>query len=192
MPDFLASEKAAPRYHAHQHPIQLVLRKPAKTWVIVLALLALAGYIWPWPMAFVLVGAVVLLGFFRWRLWSSEQLWLTNKRIIHVQGVLETSRTEAWLRLDRVSGMRVTESLVGSWLNYATIHVDAPGDHPGTHKLFRINKALPFYNRFRQLVIDGAQHGRDPDFGGADEPDDYITADLPELPDAGHRYRRYR
>ncbi|GAB2487881.1 YdbT family protein [Jatrophihabitans fulvus] len=186
MPDFLASEKVAPRYHAHQHWVMLVRRRPRRSSLITLAVLLLAAWIWPWPWAFVLVVVAALLGFLRWRLWASEQLWLTNKRIIHVHGVLETSRTEAWLRLERVSGMRVTESLLGSWLNYATIHVDAPGDHPGTHHLWRIGKALPFYRRFRSLVLEGNSVG-DPDLDGS--PGEYVTEELPSLPDAGVRYR---
>lgn len=187
MPDFLASEKAEPRYHAHQHGIQLLLRKPGKQWVVLLLVLTLAGYIWPWPMGLVLLVVAVLLGFLRWRLWYSERIWLTSKRIIHVQGVLETARTEAWLRLDRISGMRITESLLGSWFKYATIHVDAPGEHPGTHKLFRINKALPFYERFRYLVLEGKGRRSDPDYG---EQTEYVTEELPQLPDGGQRSRR--
>lgn len=180
MPDFLASEKREPRYQAHQHWVMLLLRKPRKAWVLLLVVLAVTGWIWPWPMGFVLFVAVVVLGTLRWRLWNSERLWLTCKRIIHTEGVLETARTESWLRLDRVSGMRITETWIGQWLGYASIRVDAPGDHAGTHNLYRIGKALPFYDRFRSLVIEGAKGG-DPDFGAPTYSSHYVTEELPEL-----------
>ena len=198
MPEWLPSERDAPRFEARQHPIALVTRKPDKGVVVVLAVLLIIGLIWRDPMLYVFSVVFALAGWFRWRLWRAERVWLTSKRIVHVQGVLETSRTEAWLRLDRISGMRITESAIGRWLGYATIYVEAPGDHPGLRRLFRISKALSFYRRFRELVIEGSAVG-DPDFddvAGRTIDGDYITERLPSIPERevedGRPWRRPR
>jgi uncharacterized membrane protein YdbT with pleckstrin-like domain len=173
--ELLPSEQGQRWPEAHQHWIVLISRRPSKVWTVLLAALAVSAYVWPDPMVwpFLVVGG--LLGLQRYRLWRSERIVLTNRRIIHIQGVLETTRTEAWLRLDRISGMRINETFFGNLLGYASIAVEAPGDHPGLKRLYRIDKAHDFYRRVRNTSL--GEPAADPD----DLPGDYITEQLPDL-----------
>ena len=45
--------------------------------------------------------------------WRAEWIILTSKRIIRVQGVPETTSSEASLRLDRISGVALIETVLG-------------------------------------------------------------------------------
>ena len=124
-----------------------------------------------------------MLGLQRYRLWDSERITLTSKRIVHSYGVLETTRTEASLRLDRVSGLQIVETLPGRIFNYGTIVVEAPGNHPALHQLFRISRAEPFYLRLREVVF-GEDWPQDPELTGSrvddTQPLPVVDADAPD------------
>ena len=150
----------------------------------VLAVAALVGSGW---IDLIFYAAVATLGFLRFRVWQAERIILTDKRIIHTHGILETTRTEASLRLDRVNGLRLIETLPGRILGYATISVEAPGDHPGLKRMYRMARLHPFYETLRNRVF-GESVPPDPD----EEPLEYVTDRLPVIEVERDRFGRRR
>jgi hypothetical protein len=144
-----------------------------------LAWLFLSGW---WAIILVAAEVVAVLGF-RIQTWSAEWIILTGKRIVRFQGVAETTTSEASLRLDRVSGARLVQTVPGKWFGYGSIELEAPGDHPDTHRLMYIQDAVHFFMILRELVF-GEPQSSDPDDDGPDDHiQDHITEPLPAVPD---------
>jgi hypothetical protein len=183
VPALLPSELPV-RARTRHHWIVL-LRPPHKLLAAALVVLLLAAVVDPDPMAWVFVIVVALLAFLRWQTWSAEWIILTGKRIIRVQGVPETTSSEASLRVDRISGARLIQTVPGKILGYGTIELEAPGNHPDVRRLNRIAHPRLFYLELRHVVF-GEPHARDPDEG----PGGYITEPLPFLPPEGKRFGR--
>ena len=181
MPAFLPSELPV-RCRVRHHWIVL-LAPPHKVLAVALAVLLVAAILDPNPMAWLLAVIVVVAAALRWQTWRAEQVILTGKRVIRVQGVPETTSVEASLRIDRVSGARITETVPGKILGYGTIELEAPGEHPGVRKLVRIKDPQGFYLELRRVIFN--EPGTDPDSG---DLTDYLTAPLPQL-DPDHRTR---
>jgi hypothetical protein len=175
VPPFLPNELPV-RARTRHHPIVL-LRKTHKLTAVVLAVTVLASFFSFWGRV-LLVAELAWILYWRWRIWRAEWILLTRKRIIRIQGIPETTSAEASLRLDRVSGLRLVESPMGKLLNYGTIELEAPGDHPDVRKLRTIQGAGRFYLILRNVIFNESE--RDPD----DYPEDYITAPLPDLRNA--------
>jgi hypothetical protein len=183
LPALLPSELPV-RARTRHHWIVL-LRLPHKLLGIALLVLLVAAFVEPNPMAWLLGLVLALLAFLRWQTWNAEWVIITSKRIIRVQGVPETTSTEASLRLDRVSGARLIQTVPGKILNYGTIELEAPGDHPDVRRIRRIANPHQFYLALRQVVFgDGVP--LDPD----DDPGDYVTEPLPFLPPDRDRFGR--
>ncbi|HET8581675.1 MAG TPA: PH domain-containing protein [Jatrophihabitans sp.] len=180
MPALLPSELPV-RARTRHHWIVL-LRPPHKLLALALLVLLIAAIVAPNPMAWLLVLLLVGLAFLRWQTWRADWVILTGRRIMRIQGVPETTTSEASLRLDRISGARLVQSVPGKILNYGTIELEAPGDHPDVRRLKRIARPRRFYLALRQAVF-GEQHGLDPD----DDPNGYITEPLPPVPPP-HRF----
>lgn len=174
MPRLLASELPVVAEVRH-HPITMF--RPVSKWAaIALVVLVLLALLWPWPWALLFTLVVGTLAFYRWREWEVERVIITQQRIIRTRGLPETTTTEASLRLDRVSGAVLEQSLFGRWFNYATIELEASGSHPDFRKLKTIERPLEFYSLLRQAIfVDGPP---DPD----DEPRHFNTAPIPRLP----------
>jgi hypothetical protein len=185
VPALLPSELPV-RARTRHHWIVL-LRPPHKVLAIALVVLLLAAIVEPDPMAWVFGLLAVGLGFLRWQTWQAEWVILTGKRIIRVQGVPETTSSEASLRVDRISGARLIETVPGKILGYGTIELEAPGDHPDVRRLKRIAEPKKFYLELRRVVF-GEVHQPDPD----DDPRDYVTEPLPTLPPDRDRFGRRR
>jgi hypothetical protein len=186
VPAFLSSELPV-RATARQHPIVL-FRKPHRISVILSGVLLVAAWLWPWPWALILTLTWMVLASMRWREWRAEQIILTRKRVIHVQGIPETGSGEAWLRLDRISGVRFKETVPGKILGYANIYLEAPGDHPGLNRLIRMRHPSRFYTELRGQVLGEDVVATDPD----DNPVDYITEPLPIVDVERDRFGRRR
>jgi hypothetical protein len=173
VPPFLRAELPV-RARTQHHPIVLFRRTTKVTAVLLLAT-AVAAFFSGWGRV-ALVTEIVWIGFWRWRTWRAEWIFLTRKRIVRVQGIPETTTSEASLRLDRVSGARLVQTPLGRLLGYGTIELEAPGEHPDVRKLVTINRAEQFYLVLREVIFVGDEP--DPD----DHPQDYVTAPLPPLP----------
>jgi hypothetical protein len=184
VPALLPSELPV-RARTRHHWIVL-LRPPHKLLALALTVLLLMAVVQPNPMAWLLALLVVGLGFLRWQTWQAEWVILTGKRVIRVQGVPETTTSEASLRIDRVSGARLVQTVPGKILGYGTIELEAPGDHPDVRRLKRIADPHAFFLELRRVVF-GDGRTPDPD----DDPRDYVTEPLPTVrPDRDQFGRR--
>jgi hypothetical protein len=164
-----------------------MLRPPHKLLTIALVVMFVAAVVQPNPMAWLFGLVAAALAFLRWQTWQAEWVILTSKRIIRVQGVPETTSSEASLRVDRISGARLVETVPGKILGYGTIELEAPGDHPDVRRLKKIAEPNEFYLQLRTVVF-GEGVSPDPD----DDPRDYTTEPLPILPPARDRFGRRR
>lgn len=185
MPALLPSE--LPVRARTRHHWVVLLRLPSRLLIIALLVLLLIAIITPDPMAWVLGLIVGLIIFFRWHTWRAEWVILTSQRIIRVQGVPETTTSEASLRLDRISGARMIQTVPGKIFGYANIELEAPGEHPDVRRLRRIAHPHAFYLALRRQVFGDGQ-SPDPNDVPAGEQ---ITEPLPRLPaDRDHFGRR--
>lgn len=185
MPAYLASELPV-RARTRVHWVVL-LRPPHPLLAVALLVLLAAAILDPAPMAWILLVVAGGLAFLRWQTWRAEWVILTGKRIIRVQGVPETTRSEASLRVERISGARLVETVPGKLFGYGTIELEAPGDHPGVRRLVKIDDAHGFYLELRHVLFgEGAR--RDPD----DVPGGFATEPLPNLAADRDRFGRRR
>jgi hypothetical protein len=192
MPQFLPSELPV-RATTRQHWIVLFRRVHRRT-LIVFAVLLLLAILWPDPWVLALIVMVLVLAAWRYLLWRNERIYLTSKRIVRMEGIPAVTRHEAWLRVDRISGAQFREEWPGTWLDYATIDLEAPGDHPGVRHLIRVGRANPFYLTMRDTVF-GEVWSPDPDEDSRHGvPTDYVTEPLPrlDLDKQGHGRRSRR
>jgi Bacterial PH domain len=185
VPALLPSELPV-RARTRHHWIVL-LRPPHKLLALALLVLLIAAVVQPSPMAYLFGAVMAGLAFLRWQTWQAETVILTGKRIIRVQGVPETTSSEASLRVDRISGARLVETVPGKILGYGTIELEAPGDHPDVRRLRKIAEPREFYLQLRSVVF-GEGLRPDPD----DDPRSHVTEPLPLLPPARDRFGRRR
>jgi hypothetical protein len=170
-----------------RHHWVVMFRRPHLLLVVAMVLLLIMAFVQPNPMAWLLGLVVCGFAFLRWQTWQAEWVILTSKRIIRVQGVPETTTSEASLRVDRISGARMVQTVPGKIFGYATIELEAPGNHPDVRRLERIAQPHDFYVELRRVVF-GDPTAIDLD----DDPRGYRTEPLPFLTDEGvGRHRRY-
>lgn len=177
MPPLMRSEVPVVSTTRH-HPIVLA-RLPGR--VPGLALVALAVWALVSPAMWLVVAITVIVALlFRWQTWNAERIILTRKRIIRVQGVPETTTSEAFLRVDRISGMRIVQTVPGKLLDYATIELEAPGNHPDVRRLVKIWHPHDFYRELRHLLFSERRPDPD-DVGTRPGLAEDVTAPLPRL-----------
>jgi hypothetical protein len=173
MPAFLQSE--LPVLARTRHHWIVMLRRPHILLTVALLVLLVAAIADPSPMLLLFLVVFGTFAFLRWQTWRAEWVLLTKSRIIRVRGVPETTSTEASLRLDRISGAVLEQTVLGKLLNYGTIELEAPGQHPDVRQLVRIGNPHEFYLQVR-AVIFGTGVDLDPD----DRPQTQVTAPLPK------------
>lgn len=176
MPPLMRSELPVVTTTRH-HPIVLV-RRPGKWPALGLLALVIWALITP-SMWFVVIVLVAVTMLFRWQTWDAERIILTRKRIIRVQGVPETTTSEAFLRVDRITGMRIMQSVPGKLLDYATIELEAPGNHPDVRHMVKIWHPHAFYRDLRHLIF--SEPRPDPDDVGSNGLPEDATAPLPRV-----------
>lgn len=174
MPPLLRSELPI-RARTRHHPIVL-FRKTHKITAILLGITAFAALIY-WAALLVLVLELAWIFYWRYEMWAAEWIILTGKRVIRIQGIPETTTSEASLRIERVSGARIVQTLPGRWFDYGDIELEAPGDHPEVHKLMRLGDVESFYMTLREVIFGEPVPPPDPD----DEPPEHITEPLPQI-----------
>jgi hypothetical protein len=153
----------------------IVLVQPPSKWASLgLLVLFFAAVFWPFPFLVIFLVVAVAGAALRWQTWRAELIILTRKRVLRVRGVPETTTSEASLRVDRISGARLVQTVPGKILDYGTIELEAPGDHPDVRHLVRIAAPIRFYDQLR-TVIFASDRDPDPNDGGAA----YITEPLP-------------
>jgi hypothetical protein len=185
VPGLLPSELPV-RVRTRHHWI-VMFSPPHKLLIVALLLLLIMAIISPNPMAWVLLAVLGAFGFLRWQTWQAEWIIVTSKRIIRVQGVPETTTSEASLRIDRISGARIVQTVPGKILGYANVELEAPGEHPDVRRLKRIARPHTFFLELRRVIF-GEPHAPDPN----DDPGEYTTEPLPFLPRDREHFRRHR
>ena len=165
MPALLPSE--LPVRARTRHHWVVLLRLPSRLLIIALLVLLVMAIVSPDPMAWVLGLIVAVTIFFRWHTWRAEWVILTSQRI-----------SEASLRLDRISGARMIQTVPGKIFGYANIELEAPGDHPDVRRLRRISHPHAFYLALRRQVFGDGQLPDPNDVSAGEE----ITEPLPRLP----------
>lgn len=176
MPAFLPSE--LPVLGRVRHHWIVLFRLPHPLPGICLLVLFLVAWLKPYPWAIVLAIVLIASVFLRLQTWRAESVILTRARIIRVRGVPETTTTESSLRIDRISGVVIEQTVLGKLLDYGNIELEAPGEHPEVRFLIKISKPHLFYLQVRRVVF-GEGSDTDPD----DRQEEFITAPLPRLPD---------
>ena len=172
MPALLQSE--LPELARTRHHWIVLISPPSKWALLGLAILFAAAVYRPVPFALLFLIVIVAACALRWQTWRAELIILTRKRVVRVRGVPETTSSEASLRIDRVSGARLIQTVPGKILDYGTIELEAPGDHPDVRHLVRIAEPHTFYNQLRRLLFTDPLE-RDPDDGTAQ----FTTEPLP-------------
>lgn len=162
----------------------MLFRRPHPVFAIALGVLLLMAIVQPDPMLLFFALALAGAGYLRWQSWRAEWVILTRRRIIRVRGIPETTRTESSLRIDRVSGAVLEQTVLGKILNYGTIELEAPGSHPDVRSLVQIARPHRFYLQVRKVVF-GVGADLDPDDG----THNVVTEPLPLL---DRRIRRQR
>ena len=168
-----------------------MFRRPHLVLLLAFVLLLLMAIISPNTMGWVFALVLIGFGFVRWQTWQAEWVILTSKRIIRVQGVPETTTSEASLRIDRISGARMIQTVPGKLFGYATIDLEAPGNHPDVRRLERIANPHAFFLELRRVIF-GEPVPPDPDDHPRGYEAEFETAPLPLLPpdERTHRFRR--
>jgi hypothetical protein len=188
VPALLPSELPV-RARVRHHWI-VMFRRPHLLLLLALVLLFLMAVVAPNKMGWVFVLVLLGFGFLRWQTWQAEWVILTSKRIIRVQGVPETTTSEASLRVDRISGARMIQTVPGKLLGYATIDLEAPGNHPDVRRLERIAHPHAFFLELRRVIF-GEPVPPDPDDDPRGYEAEFETEPLPFLPpnERTHRFR---
>jgi hypothetical protein len=188
VPAFLPSE--LPIQAQVRHHWIVMFRRPHPVLIIALVLLLVMACVQPWPMLVPFVIVVGLAGFLRWQTWHAERIILTQKRIVRVRGVPESTTSEASLRLDRISGAIVVQTVPGKLLNYASIELEAAGNHPDFRHLNKIENPGEFYQQLRHIIFGS---GSAPTPMGVEDdmsPEEYVTTPLPVPGQRPVRHRR--
>lgn len=157
----------------------IVLFAPLPRWLaIMLGILLLWGWL-DHGMLIALIVVLAVIGGLRWQTWQAEVIVLTKLRILRLQGVVETTTSEAWLRVDRISGARLIQTVPGKLLHYVTIELEAPGNHPDVRRLVKIEEGDGgFYETLMQTIFTGRSRP-DPDDA---PPPPHVTEKLPRYP----------
>jgi hypothetical protein len=154
MPALLPSE--LPVLGVARHHWVVLFRRPHIVMLIALVVLFAAAVFKPNPMALLFLLVLVSMSFVRVQTWRAEQIILTRRRIIRVTGVPETTTSEASLRLDRISGAVLVQTVPGKLFNYGTLELEAPGQHPDVRVLTKIARPHVFYEQLRRVIFGTA------------------------------------
>lgn len=164
MPALLPSE--LPVLGVARHHWITMFRRPSTVLLIALVVLFVAAVFKPNPMTLIFLIVLCAAGFLRWQQWRAEQVILTRRRIIRVRGIPETTTTESSLRIDRISGAVIEQTVMGKLFNYGNIELEAPGQHPEVRMLTKIARPHEFYLQIRHVVFgDGSGQGHDAGHG---------------------------
>jgi len=150
-----------------RHHWIVLLRWPGKFAALGMVGLFVLAVFKPVPFTLLFIIVLIAAAALRWQTWKAEMIILTTKRIVRVRGIPETTTSEASLRIDRVSGARLIQTVPGKILDYGSIELEAPGDHPDVRHLVRIAEPKVFYDRLRRLIF-AEELPPDPDFGSTD------------------------
>ena len=163
-------------YRIRHHWIVL-LEPPGKWGWLGLAVLVVIGITGGWLAWLPLIIVLAAVMTFRVQEWRAEVVELDQLTIRHARGVKETTSSHALMRVDRISGMLVSRTVPGKLLGYGSLHLEAPGNHPGFRDMEKIQNPERTYELLQALMFRTVTD-TDPDDVG---PDDQQTAPLPSV-----------
>jgi hypothetical protein len=184
----------------------IVLLEPPGKWAwIVFAALLIVAVTGGWWASLPLIIVVALYFLFRYQEWRAEVIELDPRAVRHARGVRETSTSHAFLRIDRVSGVVLSQTVPGKIFGYGTVHLEAPGSHPDFRHLAKIQRPQETFEMIEALMfktgVTPSGSSVPPSEPGStvlpsedDDPNDTgvdvrVTAPLPDL-DPGRAPRR--
>jgi hypothetical protein len=139
-------------YRIRHHWIVLLDPPGRWTWLL-FALLVVVAITGGWWGLIPLVVVVTVFFLFRYQEWRAEVIELDPRAVRHARGVKETTTSNAFLRIDRVSGVVMSRTVPGKLLGYGTVHLEAPGDHPDFKHLVKIQKPLETFTLIEALMF---------------------------------------
>jgi hypothetical protein len=168
-------------YRIRHHWIVL-LDLPSKWGWLGLAILVVIGITggWlAWLPLLVVLGAVVI---FRVQEWRAEVIELDRLTIRRARGVRETSVSHGLFRIDRISGVVLSQTVPGKLLHYGSLQLEAPGSHPDFRVLARIQNPEQTFELLESFMFRTARRDLDNDTDPNDVgTDDQQTSPLPSL-----------
>ena len=176
-------------YLVRKHWVVLFSRPSLGQWILFGLLLAVAifGGLAAWLPLLLVLGVFFAL---RWQQWRAEFVSFDPLAVRHVKGVKETTVSNAFMRVDRISGVVMSQTVPGKVLGYGTIHLEAPGEHPGFRNLVNVERPAEVYRLVESLMFNPppnadpgqtfAPRNTDPDDVGGRHS---RTMPLPRVPD---------
>jgi uncharacterized membrane protein YdbT with pleckstrin-like domain len=92
--------------------------------------------------ALVLGAAVVISGVLDYLRWSSDQVVITDRRVIQARGILHKRITDS--SLEKINDLELRQSLFGRMFNFGTISVLTASGNEGVNVIDRIEAPLEF------------------------------------------------
>ncbi|MFQ3661097.1 MAG: PH domain-containing protein [Chloroflexaceae bacterium] len=117
--------------------------------------------------------AVLFSSFLDFLRWNSEQHVVTDRRLLHVQGVL--SKQVHDVALEKINDVTLHQGLTGRLLNFGTVTVLTAAGDPGAAVLDRIEDPLAF-----QRALLDAKHQLEQNYRFLDQP--YRMAPVEDAP----------
>ena len=138
-------------YEAHQHPFVFLARIITETVV----LLVLVGTVWflatkgisnpqrPWILLIlgVMAAAVFASAIYDFLRWRTEQFVLTDRRVMHLHGVINKSTVDS--SLDKINDVQLRQTFFGRIFNYGDLEVQTASED-GTNYFQAIRAPLDF------------------------------------------------
>jgi uncharacterized membrane protein YdbT with pleckstrin-like domain len=126
--DFLAENERI-LLTAHRHVIFVILKTlPWALGAVFLWFLAFATYYWEPPgqgilLAILIIASFIVLGVGAWHVvvWASEKYYVTNYRIVQVEGIFSKKTMDS--SLEKVNDVVMTQSLIGRLFDYGSIKI---------------------------------------------------------------------
>jgi uncharacterized membrane protein YdbT with pleckstrin-like domain len=152
------------KYEAHQHPFVFFSRILAETIMLVVLLGALyftsrtnwnqREYLtWGLVLISLLVVGSGVFDFLRWR---NERFLLTDRRVIHLRGVINKATIDS--SLDKINDVQTRQTFFGRMFNYGDLEIQTASED-GSNYLPQIRAPLDFK---RAMLNAKAEHERPP------------------------------
>jgi uncharacterized membrane protein YdbT with pleckstrin-like domain len=116
----------------------------------------------------VVISVIVLLsGFADYLRWTTDQVIVTDRRVIQIRGILNKRVLDS--SLEKINDVGLSQSLLGRMLNYGTVEILTASGDEGVNVLDRIEAPL----EFKRAMLE-AKHNHDRGYGYLD-PGGYTT-----------------
>ena len=154
--------------YTFRHHWIVLLRPPGRYVWIVFGLLLLFVLVGGWPALIPLLVVLAVFFGFRYQEWRAERIELSPRTIRYARGVKETTETSAFIRVDRISGVAMSQTVTGKLLGYGTVHIEVSGHHPDFRRIVNIENPKQTFALLEGLMFKDTRSDADPDDVGFD------------------------